>query len=208
MEIITLPVGSQLTNCYLLIDEVSNETLIVDPGDESDFISQTIIEHHLKPQAIVLTHGHFDHCLGVLELKLNFHLPIYLNQKDLFLYKNSKQSADHFVPGQHLSNPPIDHNLEDRHSFKLGNSIINTIHTPGHTPGSICLRSDEILLTGDTLFAEELTDTSHYYSSKTELLHSLKTIGQLPPETTIYPGHGPSSKLGDALKIYISTPSL
>ena len=202
MEIITLPVGSQLTNCYLLVDEVDNETLIVDPGDDSDFISQTILERNLKPKAIILTHGHFDHCLGVLELKLNFHLPIYLNQNDLFLYKNVKNSADHFVPGLHLSNPPVDHNLEDRHLFNLGKSVIETIHTPGHTPGSVCLKSNKILITGDTLFAEELPNVSHTYSNKSGLLQSLKKIGKLPPETIIYPGHGPSSSLGEAIKTF------
>src|SRR3989339_1304491 len=96
MEIICLKVGQMGTNCYLVSDEETGQTLIIDPGDEGDFISTTIIENKLTPVGIVLSHGHYDHCLAALELKLNFSIPIYLHQADLFLYQKAHKSHSYW----------------------------------------------------------------------------------------------------------------
>jgi len=93
-----LTVGDLATNCYLVTDEGTGKTLIIDPGDEADFISTTLLEKRLIPKAIILTHGHYDHCLAVLELKLNFNLPIYLHEADLFLYQKAHTSASYWNP--------------------------------------------------------------------------------------------------------------
>ena len=149
MEIITLTVGDLATNCYLVTDEDTGETLIIDPGDEGDFISTTLLEKKLIPQAIILTHGHYDHCLACLELKLNFNIPIYLHQADLFLYQKAHLSAPFWsnktphrvIPGLTrnpglLTLPPIDHFLTDNQTITFGNSLLQVLHTTGHTPGS------------------------------------------------------------------------
>jgi glyoxylase-like metal-dependent hydrolase (beta-lactamase superfamily II) len=114
MTILPLVVGDLHTNCYLAIDESTNKCLVIDPADEGDFISTTIIEEKLTPVGIVLTHGHYDHCLAALELKLNFDIPIYLHKADLFLYKNAAKSANFWSPSlrdsySNRGNPGIRH---------------------------------------------------------------------------------------------------
>lgn len=208
MEIITLTVGDLATNCYLVTDEDTKETLIIDPGDEGDFISITLLEKKLIPKAIILTHGHYDHCLAVLELKLNFNIPIYLHPKDLFLYDKAHLSAKHWSPislvkgRNHATGgerdffpklPPIDKFIFDSEKISFGGSALQVIHTPGHTPGSISLYSTPVLFTGDTLFAEGVGRTDLSYSSPADLQNSLKKLkfemSNVKSEIFIYPGH-------------------
>ena len=209
MEIVCLTVGEIATNCYLVSDESSREALIIDPGEEGDFISTNILENKLIPKAILLTHGHFDHCLAVLDLKLNFDIPIYLHQKDLFLYEKAHLSAKHFSGITSPKLPPIDHFLTDNQMLTFGRSSLKVIHTPGHTPGSICLLSQSseirdlpdrqagpksnILLTGDTLFADGVGRTDLSYSS--DLQRSIGKLSKIPVKSTIYPGHGDPTDL-------------
>ena len=93
MEITTLTVGPLQTNCYLLSYPQTQKTIIIDPGEEADFITQEVLQKDLKPTLIFLTHGHFDHVLGSLELKLNFNLPLALHPLDLKLYHQAPQSS-------------------------------------------------------------------------------------------------------------------
>lgn len=202
MKTLTLPVGQMATNCYLVSDEKTLTCLIIDPGEDSDFITTTILENKLIPQAIILTHGHYDHCLAALDLKLNFSIPIYLHPKDLFLYEKAHLSAKHFSGLVIPKLPPIDHFLSDQEIITFGNSSLQVIHTPGHTPGSCCFVSlvkgrggvaerdlNPLLFTGDTLFAKSIGRTDLSYSSKQDLQKSLKKILTLPRHTQIYPGH-------------------
>ena len=201
MVIKCLRVGNLTTNCYLTIDEGTSETLIIDPGDEGDFISTVVLENQLLPTGILLTHGHYDHCLAALELKLNFNIPIYLHQKDLFLYEKAHLSAKHFSGLFSPKLPPVDKYLAEDDRINFGNSILKVIHTPGHTPGSCCflssseirdLRSD-ILFTGDTLFANGVGRSDLSYSSKSDLQKSLSKLRTISHEQQtsplIYPGH-------------------
>lgn len=195
MEIICLPVGDLTTNCYLITDEATQKTIIVDPGDEGDFISTTILEKRLIPQAIILTHGHYDHCLAVLELKLNFNIPICLHPNDFFLYEKANLSAKHFSHISIPKLPKIDKSLNDQEIITFGESHLQIFHTPGHTPGSCCFVSHPTansIFTGDTLFATGVGSADHSYSSKADLQKSLKKISaicNLRSDTSIYPGH-------------------
>ncbi len=189
MEIICLTVGDLATHCYLAIDEETRQTLVIDPGDEGDFLSTTILENNLVPQAIILTHGHYDHCLAALELKLNFSLPIYLHQKDLFLYEKAHLSAKHFSHIAIPKLPPIDHFLKDQEIITFGNSSLKVLHTPGHTPGSVCLYSARSLFSGDTLFVNGVGSTDHQYSSASDLKKSFAKIKPFSTNSLIYPGH-------------------
>lgn len=193
MTIKTLEVGDLKTNCYLITDDETRETLVIDPGDEADFISTTIIENKLIPIAILLTHGHYDHCLGVLELKLAFDIPIHLHNDDLFLYQKAHSSAKHFskINIPHL--PAVDSFLTDKQIINLGESSVQVLHTPGHTPGSCCFLIENNLFTGDTLFASGPGTADRSYSSKSDLEKSIQhlrsTIQNLPDSPLIYPGH-------------------
>lgn len=193
MQIKTLTVGPLQTNCYLLIDEQTQQVIIIDPGDEADFITTTITENKLKPVAMLLTHGHYDHCLGSLELQLNFNIPIYLHKKDISLYQKAHHSAKYF---SNISVPallPVNNFLEDNQTISFGDSSLQVIHTPGHTPGSCCFLSDTHLFTGDTLFATGPGKADRSYSSKTDLQKSLSKLKSAAHDTQstiyVYPGH-------------------
>ncbi len=192
MKIITLTVGQMATNCYLVCDEATSQCVIIDPGEDADFITTTILENKLIPQAALLTHGHYDHCLAVLDLKLNFNIPVYLHPNDLFLYNKAHLSAKHFSGLTSPKLPKVEHFLSDKETIRIGNSHLQVIHTPGHTPGSVCFYSLPILFTGDTLFADSLGRTDLSYSSKPDLTKSLQKLSKichLQTGTLIYPGH-------------------
>ncbi|MBI2326309.1 MBL fold metallo-hydrolase [Candidatus Collierbacteria bacterium] len=217
----TLPVGDLTANCYLVSD--GDECLIIDPGDDADFITETIANEKLTPTAIVLTHGHFDHVLGCLELKLNFDVPILLHEKDKKIYTSANQSAAHWLKKKTLKVPPIDQFIKEADKIKVGAQTLTVIETPGHTPGSICLyhplpplklrggeRSSGVIFTGDTLFANAVGRTDLSYSSPSDLAKSLKKIRSLPSEPfplskgepkgviVVYPGHGESFILSES----------
>lgn len=198
-QIITLPLGALDTNCYLVSDEQSGDTLIIDPADTGDFINQTILDRHLTPQAIVLTHGHFDHVLALLEVKLAWNIPIYLHAADNFLLAQAADSALHWL-GQSVDPvPPADIDLSTIDSLSVGEFQFTIVHTPGHTPGSICLYNEEVIFTGDTLFKDGIGRTDFRYSDPQLLKHSLQQIFQLPKHLIAYPGHGESTLLHNEL---------
>lgn len=196
MEVNILILGSLDTNCYLLSDPVTQECAIIDPADDGDFISSEIIRLHLKPKYILLTHGHFDHCLATLELALNFNLPVYLSSLDLFLYHRSDSTAYHFTGLKVLKAPPKTLELSSKTNLTLGNVNITVIDTPGHTPGSVCFHCQDLLFTGDTLIPGETSHESHSYTNPLKLQNSLEKLKHLPVQTRVLSGHGPSSYLG------------
>ena len=178
LTITTLPVGEMRANCYLVSDPFTLETIIIDPGDEGDFISTTILEKKLKPLQIILTHAHPDHFKAASELKLNFNIPISLHKDDLFLYKLIKTPK-----------LPIDIFLNDQDAIRFGEESLLVIHTPGHTPGSICLYSNPDLFTGDTYIPNEFGSSMHKFSNAKALSQSLKMLKPMLNVCTIHPGH-------------------
>jgi len=198
LSIKTLTVGDLEANCYLVSDD--SECIIIDPGDDADFISETIGSEKLTPTAIVLTHGHFDHVLGCLELKLNFDVPILLHEKDKKIYTSANQSAKHWLKKNTLRVPPIDQFIKEGDKIKVGTETLTVIETPGHTPGSICLFGNKVLFSGDTIFKDSVGRTDLSYSSPSDLAKSLQKLKsltklksvscQLP--AVVYPGHGES----------------
>ena len=198
MEIIALPVGQLQANCYIVYDRESSNGVIIDPGDDADYIERIIADYKIIPGSIIATHGHFDHIMAVLELKLAYKIPFKINCKDKFLINNMSSSAKHFIGIQSGPPPEIDVCLKDKDTIKIGNQSLVVMETPGHTPGSICLYSKEnkALFTGDSLFADGgVGRTDFSYSKLDDLIKSLKKIFSFPPNTQILPGHGRVSTL-------------
>ncbi len=195
LQIQTLILGELQTNCYLVFDDKNRQAIVIDPADSGETINQTILDLQLKPQAVVLTHGHFDHVLGLLEVKLAWNIPIFAHSGDLFLLKDTPSSAQYWLKKRVDPTPPPDQFLDNLSKLTLDKIQLKILHTPGHTPGSICLYNDEIILSGDTLFKNAIGRTDFSYSDPEEIQKSLVKIFQLPKNLTVYPGHGDSTTL-------------
>jgi glyoxylase-like metal-dependent hydrolase (beta-lactamase superfamily II) len=194
LHIQTLVLGELQTNCYLVFDEKTRHALIIDPADSGDSINQTILDLQLKPQAIVLTHGHFDHVLGLLEVKLAWNIPIYMHSADLFLLKDAAKSAHYWLKRDVDPVPPPDIFMDDLTELKIGSWSLKILTTPGHTPGSLCLYNEKVIFTGDTLFKDAIGRTDFKYSDPQKMQKSLQKIAQLPP-LEVYPGHGENTSI-------------
>lgn len=196
MEIHRFVVGQLQTNCYLLVRSQTHQAAIIDPGDEGDFLSEKILQLKISPQMILLTHGHFDHCLAAEELRLNFEIPVFVHKSDFPLLKNIKKSAFHWLPylqgKEKILIPQKVKPLKVGESIKFGQEKLTVIHTPGHTPGSVSFHSakEKLLFCGDLLFKDGVGRTDFSYSSSAKLEESIKKIYSLPSKTLIYPGHG------------------
>ena len=172
-------VGPLQTNCYILGSKATSEAIVIDPGAQPQEIKNQLKKHHLKIKCIVNTHAHFDH-VGAND---QFFAPVYIHQLDAKIL-NSRASY-----------------LENGQKIKAGDISLTVIHTPGHTPGGICLNQGKFCFTGDTLFAQGVGRTDFAYGSQEDLFNSIRDkLFTLPDELVIYPGHGPSSTIGEERK--------
>ncbi|MFH1971659.1 MAG: MBL fold metallo-hydrolase [Patescibacteria group bacterium] len=186
-----LVVGGLSTNCYLYYLKSKN-CVIIDPGDDAEYIIDTISRLQLKPLAIIATHGHFDHILAADQLKKTYLIPFYCNRSDEFLVKSMNKRAGRWLPRKiYEENPEIDFNLQSK--YKIEDISFAILSTPGHTLGSICLysKNENILFSGDTIFSDGYIGRYDFsYSNKLDLEKSIQLILQLSNETKIHPGHG------------------
>jgi glyoxylase-like metal-dependent hydrolase (beta-lactamase superfamily II) len=196
LKVERLIVGQMSANCYLLYDSVSNEAVIIDPGDDAEYIQNKIADLGLTPKAIIATHGHFDHVLASEELKLIYQIPFLINKKDEFILNYASKSYKHFLKQKtELEVGKSNGYLQDNEKIILGRSKIKVIETPGHTPGGICLycKKDGFLFTGDTLFSGGLVGRTDFkYSNESNLKKSIKKILSLGKNIRCFPGHGDS----------------
>jgi len=198
LDIKTIVLGQLQTNTHIVTSPQKN-CYIIDPADDFVFLSDYINQNKLTPKGMILTHGHFDHCLAAPSLKMIFKIPILASSKDLFLLKQIASSSDYWTDLDYSSLPitKIDTDLSVIKTISLDGYKLSIIKTPGHTPGSICIYSqlDNFLFTGDTLFKQGVGRTDLSYSKPDDLKRSLKKISTLPDHTKIFPGHGPSTNL-------------
>ncbi len=199
MKVEKLIVGQLQTNCYLVWDQKSQEGVIIDAGDDAEYIFNRIKDLEIKPQFILATHGHFDHLLAVLELKLAFKIPFLINERDLFLVKRAVSSAKFFTEDKEVLPPLVDKFIKEGDVVKFGKkSQLKVIETPGHTPGSVAFLGKGIVFSGDTLFKGGVGRTDFSYCSYFDLMKSIKNkLFKLPDETLVYPGHGEETTIGE-----------
>ncbi|MEM1644783.1 MAG: MBL fold metallo-hydrolase [Ignisphaera sp.] len=183
------------TNTYVIYDEDKN-ALIVDPGDDSPEIIDWVNKLGLRVKAIVATHGHFDHILGVDYLRNSLGAEFYMHKEDLGISRESMEWMS--LWGLNPREAPRPDHLIEETTMEIGSLHVEIIHTPGHTPGSICIyvKNNKIIFSGDTLFYKSVGRTDLPGGSNRELMNSLRKIFTiLPAETMVYPGHGPSTTL-------------
>jgi len=187
MLIKTLPVGMLGTNCYIVSDEVSLKCAIIDPGGDSNMILDYVESNKLKPAAIFLTHGHFDHCMALDEVAAATGAPAYISKLDA----NSGGRRDQLKVND-------DGSLKwysEGDVLEIGGLKMTVLETPGHSPGSVTLKCENALFTGDTLFRDSCGRTDLDGGSMDILLQSLKRLSDLDGDFEVYPGHADTSTL-------------
>jgi hydroxyacylglutathione hydrolase len=195
----TFPVGPLHCNCTILGDEVTHEAMVVDPGDNIPEILSRLRKHGLTLRQIVVTHAHIDHVGGAAQLRKLTGAPVLMNQQDLALLGMMEMQAGWLgVPTPEVA--PPDASAEDGLAIGLAALPAEVIHTPGHTPGSICLLfpAQHLLLAGDTLFAGSIGRTDLPGGDGHQILRSLRDrLLVLPDATRVVPGHGPETTIGE-----------
>jgi len=191
-----LQVGPLETNCYIIADEKSKIGAIIDPGGNANAIIDTIKEAKLTVKYIFLTHGHGDHTAALKKVKDATSAKIVIHELDAPMLYTSETSLSYLF-GEEISQPPADIKLVGNETFKLGDMVLKIIHTPGHTPGGISIQVDNIVFTGDTLFAGSIGRTDFPGGSYDQLIASIKEkLFVLEDDTKIFPGHGEPSTIG------------
>ena len=188
MDIKRIYIPSVYTNCYLLADEASGAAAVIDPGDDvTEALLRLCADNGWTLRGVFLTHGHYDHVGGVNALRRT------VPDVSVYLHPADTGGSDPLMPTAGLGNMTL---WRDGDVVKLGELQVEVLHTPGHTPGSVCLRCRDVLFSGDTLFAGSCGRTDFPGGSMDEMLSSLKRLGGLEGDVRVLPGHEGETTLG------------
>ena len=197
LELQQCVLGPVYTNCYIAKNKETGEALIIDPADSPSKIELKVNAMGARPVAVLLTHGHFDHIMGVEAVREKYQIPVYAcRQEEEMLREPSVNMTDQM--GKSCSIRP-DVFLDDLQVFETAGFSIQMIHTPGHTKGSCCyyLKDEDVLFSGDTVFYGSVGRTDFPGGSTAQIVRSLhKLVDSLPEETEVFPGHDASTTIG------------
>lgn len=196
MIMLRLPLGIYAANCYILGCPETKKACVIDPGGEHQKIIDALKLHDLTLEVIVLTHGHMDHIGGLAGLSKDTGAIIAIHEEDREMLADPRINLSNAMGSGEIS-LKADRLLKDQDKIDFGNLRLKVIHTPGHTKGSICLKANGDLFTGDTLFLRSVGRTDLAGGDQKALTNSIKKkLYKLPEETVVYPGHGPESSIG------------
>ena len=199
----TLPVGILQCNCSVVADEVSREAVVIDPGDDIEQVQEILAKHNLKTKYIVATHAHIDHVGGIQKLQQATGATVLMHEADLPLYHNlAMQAAWVGIPAPGVVE--VDQFLKEGDVLRWGSLALEVLHTPGHSPGSLCLHlpGDHCrIFSGDTLFQGSIGRTDLWGGNYWQILNSIKnTLLSFPDQTPVFPGHGAATTIGQERK--------
>ncbi len=189
LKIHTLPLGAYQTNCYIIHDKAAKSCVIIDPGYEPDVILDTLEDLKLKPAAILLTHGHFDHVGAVRDVASETGCKVYLHEADLALPPMITAGKLYHT-----------HTYGEGDELELAGLTLRVLHTPGHTPGSVCLMVEDAIFSGDTLFAGSCGRTDLPGGDWATIRASLNRLASIEADFSVFPGHGESTALAEEKK--------
>lgn len=191
-------VGPVATNCYLAIHKQTREALIVDPGDEALRLAEALQEHHCRPVAILLTHGHFDHAGAAETLAARYDLPIFVHEKERETLEDPNVNLSGAMGGEKISYV-ADVYVRDQQELQLAGFTIRVLSTPGHTAGGCCyyLPNEDVVFSGDTLFCGSIGRTDFPGGSTSTLVQGIREkLLTLPVNTVVLPGHDSRTTIG------------
>jgi len=190
-----LVVGPFASNCYIVGSKSNKEGMIIDPGDEAKQILKRVKQLELDIKLIVLTHGHIDHTGALKEVKEVTGAEVVIHADDAKSLK--ERSLSNLFGLLYPIPPPPDRLLKGGDSIDIGDLHFLVLHTPGHTPGGVCLLGQGVVFSGDTLFNYGVGRTDLPGGSYSQLMNSIQTkLMTLPDNTVVYPGHGPDTTIG------------
>ncbi|MBV9879886.1 MAG: MBL fold metallo-hydrolase [Gemmatirosa sp.] len=188
-------VGVFEENCYLVVDPATRAAALIDPGDEGDRIVDMVRRADARLEAIWLTHAHLDHIGAIADVLAEWRVPVHLHPADLPVFEYAPRAA--LAYGLPFEPQPLpDRELAEGQVLSLGGLRFDVMHAPGHAPGHVVIHGHGIALAGDCLFYGSVGRTDLPLSDPRALSRSLQRIAALPPETVVYPGHGPSTTIG------------
>lgn len=195
MQIQQIVLGQFATNCYIVSGSEPQSCILIDPADDAKTILSVLEQSQLIPEAIILTHGHYDHFLAVPELQKHWEqLPVYCHPLDCPKELVEYDMGEEFPTVTALSNKQP---LSDNQHLSLAGFDITVIHTPGHTQGSVTFMIEDALFTGDTLFKESIGRTDFVGSDDKQMAQSLKRIKEISGNYRVFPGHEGLTTLDD-----------
>jgi len=193
MRVRRLVLGPLDTNCWLVDDGESGDLIVIDPAAEGATITREIGTDTVG--AIVLTHGHFDHLEAVRDLVTTTHAPLLVHTADAGKIQTAEGTGGRLF-GFDASAPAADRLLEEGDEVIVGSVSLSVLHTPGHTPGSICLLCPGHLFSGDTLFAGSIGRTDFAGGDMRSMRRSIARLSSLDDDVRVHPGHGPDTTIG------------
>ncbi len=195
-KIEVMPLG---TNCYFAFDESTREGIVIDPGGSSDLIMKKIDELQMKVVAIINTHGHWDHVGANQTVSEKMGVPVFIHEDDADYLTDPAKNISNMM-GTQSQTKAADHLLKEGDTVTFGSCKLEVIHTPGHTPGGICLYGHGVLFCGDTLFYRSIGRTDLPGGDFHTLIESIKNkIFTLPGDTLVCPGHGMVTNVRDEI---------
>lgn len=197
LKVYSMVLGQVQTNFYMAVNEETKETLLIDPADGASYIIRQVEQLGLKPVAILLTHGHFDHILAVNDLKARYDIPVYIHEDEKDVLADPSISLCEWIGGNVQIS--VDHYVKDGQILDLAGFKVKVLHTPGHTKGGACfyIEDEKAVFAGDTLFNCSIGRTDFPTGNTLTLLASIREkLFVLPDDTNVFPGHEGTTTIG------------